>query len=316
MSSYPTSCRVPTVYKYITASNSSWWEANSHFFAAQDELELPTMALAIQRILPLSKVARDLLIDGYCPEEHKAAAKENSSNQDCLARVYLGRSRLRNAPKSANFTLRNFNLHLDQMIDLELPIMDYASTIGEALAVIHWRANVDAYDIEFVLASQAEAVYQPEPTTVPQVRMNAEEVDLMETHTNIDEIRCVESKQRATTLYVLDFNLCSRWDMAAVLSSGGEDQLVEHLVQAFFENDPYYPRPAKGSGRFGANGTDMNQVRSELWGVFSSAYLDKSRAVLADSTMEGEQKERLLKLPLSFITGCIVSAQQNGIDGR
>ncbi|CAH0043526.1 unnamed protein product [Clonostachys solani] len=305
LADYPTDCRIPSVYKYITASNSSWWEANSHFFTAQDELELPTMALATQHILPLPKIVRTALIDLYCPEEHKAAVTENPSNQDCLARVYLGRSRVPNAPKSPNFTLRNFNLHLDQMMELKLPIVDYSRAIGEALAVIHWRANIDAYDIEFVLGSEAEAIYRPEPTTAPQVRMKAEEVESMSTHTDIDEIVSVNFKQRSTRLWVLDFNLCSRWDMAQVLESGGEDKLVGHLVQAFFENDPYYPRPIKS----GANDADKDQVQNELWEVFCSAYLNKSKAVLAGSTTGGEQKERLLELPKSFIASCIAGAK-------
>ncbi|CAH0021799.1 unnamed protein product [Clonostachys rhizophaga] len=304
LADHPTDCRIPSVYKYVTASNSSWWEANSHFFTTQDELELPTMALATQHILPLPKIVRTALIDLYCPEEHKATATENPSNKDCLARVYLGRSRLPNTPKSPNFTLRNFNLHLDQMLELNLPILDYSRAIGEALAVIHWRANVDAYDIEFVLGSEAEAIYHPEPTTVPQVRMKAEEVESMPTHTDIDEIVSVNFKQRSTRLWVLDFNLCSRWDMTQVLTSGGENELVEHLVQAFFENDPYYPRPIKS----GTNGTGMGQVREQLWGVFSSAYLNKSKAVLAGSTIEGGLKERLLELPEDFIACCIADA--------
>ncbi|CAG9990160.1 unnamed protein product [Clonostachys byssicola] len=264
------------------------------------------MALATQYILPLPKVVRAALIDLYCPEEHKAAVTENPSNQDCLARIYLGRSRLPNAPKSPNFTLRNFNLHLDQMMELKLPILDYSRAIGEALAVIHWRANIDAYDIEFVLGSEAEAIHHPEPATVPQVRMKAEEVESMPTHTNIDEIVSANFKQRPTRLWVLDFNLCSRWDMAQVFSSGGEDKLVEHLAQAFLENDPYYPRPILSSG---TNGTGVDQVRIQLWKVFSSAYLNKSKAVLAGSTIKGDQKKRLLELPQSFIARCIVGAE-------
>jgi hypothetical protein len=191
------------------------------------------------------------------------------------------------------------------MMELKLPIVDYSRAIGEALAVIHWRANIDAYDIEFVLGSEAEAIYRPEPTTAPQVRMKAEEVESMSTHTDIDEIVSVNFKQRSTRLWVLDFNLCSRWDMTQVLASGGEDRLVGHLVQAFFENDPYYPRPIKS----GANGADKDQVRNELWEVFCSAYLNKSKAVLAGSTTGGEQKERLLELPKSFIASCIAGAK-------
>ncbi|CAG9944886.1 unnamed protein product [Clonostachys rosea f. rosea IK726] len=313
LADYPTDCRIPSVYKYITASNSPWWEANSHFFKAQDELELPTMALATQHILPLPKSVRTALIDLYCPEEHKGTVTENLSNQDCLARVYLGRSRLPNTPKSPNFTLRNFNLHLDQMMELNLPILDYSKAIGEALAVIHWCANIDAYDIEFVFGSEAEAIYRPEPTTAPQVRMKAEEVESMSTHADVDEIVSVNLKQRPTRLWVLDFNLCSRWDMAQVLTSGGEDKLVEHLVQAFFENDPYYPRPI----RSGTNGTGVvDQVRNQLWELFSSAYLNKSKAVLAGSTIEGEQIKRLLELPKTFIARCIAGAEYGQESGN
>ncbi|KAJ5638373.1 hypothetical protein N7490_008252 [Penicillium lividum] len=58
------------------------------------------------------------------------------TNRDYLARVYLGRRRITTAP-SANVTLRNFNLHLDQMIELGLPIQKMAGAISEALALVH-----------------------------------------------------------------------------------------------------------------------------------------------------------------------------------
>src|SRR5690606_18752349 len=141
-----------------------------------NDFPLPTMALITERILPLPRPIRHALIDLFCPENSKASVKENATNRDCLARVYLGKRRPE-GPPPANFSLRNYNLHLDQMLDLNLPVYDYATAIAEALAIIHWAANVDGYDIEFVLGSEAEMTYTKALTDA--LRMSVEQLEAM-----------------------------------------------------------------------------------------------------------------------------------------
>ncbi len=153
-------CRIPAVYSYVTKSDTLWWQKHQKFFLEPHEaFPLPSTVLITERIPPLPKVARHALIHKFCPEHLKLAAMSEPSNRDCLARIYLGRRRVDNRQPPLSFTLRNFNLHLDQMLDLRLPVISYASAMASALATIHWDANIDGYDIEFVLGGEVYTTY-------------------------------------------------------------------------------------------------------------------------------------------------------------
>ncbi|KAL2672371.1 hypothetical protein Neosp_013079 [[Neocosmospora] mangrovei] len=198
------------------------------------------------------------------------AALKNPLNRDCLARV--------------NFSLRNFNLCLDQMIELDLPVSSYASAIGEALAVIHWAANVDGYDVEFVLGS--EAIVGTQPPKFPSSQTTLE-----------SPWTATEVRRKTTRIWVLDFNLCTQWEE----KTGWEqpEALVEQLVMAFFENDPYYPLPLMD-----------DDLGKQLWSVFRDSYLTKAGEVLA------EKDERLGALPDTFMNACIERERCHIDNGR
>ncbi|KAK0722596.1 hypothetical protein B0T26DRAFT_630144, partial [Lasiosphaeria miniovina] len=206
----PLECRVPSVVSFLlhdTSNSKTWWTTHAHLFPASTTddttFPLPAAALLTQRIPALPKCARDALVTLYCPPAAQAAVRASPTNRDCLARIYLGRRRGSQVP-AANFTLRNFNLHLDQMLDLGLPVAQYAAAVGAALAAMHWGANVDGYDVEFVLGGD-------------------------------------DQSRTAARIWVLDFNLCTAWDEAVAVAH--PDALVAQLVVAFFENDPYFPLP-------------------------------------------------------------------------
>ncbi|KAH7156717.1 zinc finger protein-domain-containing protein [Dactylonectria macrodidyma] len=257
-------CRVPQVYKHIPATDFQWWNEHQTLFLQQHEdFPIPAAALMTERILPLPKIARHGLITQFCDKAMQADAVNNHQNRDCLARIYLGKRLKTNAPLQRNFSLRNFNLHLDQMLALELPVEDYARAIAEALAVIHWDANSDAYDIEYVLGSEAAVV---------------------------SDTTTLDFKTRTIRIWVLDFNLCSRWEEAVGWQC--PEALIDQLVFAFFENDPYYPLPLM------ENGADQ-----KLWGVFRERYLAKAQEVLS-----GKDK-RLNTLPAKFIDSCVAREQ-------
>jgi hypothetical protein len=80
--------------------------------------------------------------------------KSNVSDCDCMVRSYLGdRGQQSNRPsRLAFFTLRHLPLHLDCLQELQLDVEWYAIAMAEALAFMHWVADVDANDVEFVLA--------------------------------------------------------------------------------------------------------------------------------------------------------------------
>lgn len=252
---------------------------------------MPSMALITERILPLPKIAREVLVALYCPSESQSSVLNDGTNRDCLARIYLGKRRAQNTPLAPNFTLRNFNLCLDQMLDLDLPVNDYASAMGEALAVTHWHANVDAYDVEFVLGSEA-----PFPCTnvVTAWELTPEFVSALRPHTNLNSLMAPNFRKRTTRIWILDFNLCNRWEE----KTGWEhsDALIDQLVLAFFENDAYYPLPVM-----------EGDVEQSLWRMFTHSYLEKSRTILE---ADGKDK-RLHKLPAMFINGCIDRETQN-----
>ncbi|KAM0431281.1 hypothetical protein ACHAPT_005251 [Fusarium lateritium] len=276
-------CRVPKIFNHIL-KDYSWWLENRGLFTEQhDNFPFPSSALSSEHILPLAGVVRETLIQNYCPQSMQKAALENPLNRDSLARVYLGRRRSPKQPRQVNFSLRNFNLCLDQMTELNLPVASYASVIGEALAIIHWAANVDGYDIEFVLGSEASTSSQHQPASSGQ----SAQTPMRESSSNL-----IEGRRKTTRIWVLDFNLCTQWEER--IGWEQPEALIEQLVTAFFENDPYYPLPLVD-----------NDLGKQLWSVFRDSYLAKAKEVLA------EKDERLGSLPHRFIDACLEREQHN-----
>jgi hypothetical protein len=283
-------CRVPKLYSYVPKDNTEWWSSSISKFeehqTSDASFTLPAMALISERILPLPKMTREAFIDAFCPAHLRPNVRSNPVNRDCLARVYLGRRRRPGQPLSPNFTLRNFNLHLDQMLELGLPVYDYAQAMGEALAVIHWKAKIDGYDIEFVLGSEAQELYTQDISLAPGLMLN--DVSELRPHTDMDAMLRGNFLKRITRLWVLDFNLCGfQWKTHHAMTEEGAKTIIEQLVIAFFENDPYYPLPEMET-----------QADQELWSVFSTKYLEVGRRIL-----EGEAS--IQQLPQTFINACI-----------
>lgn len=287
-------CRVPRLFSFIPKTHQRWWDENLPFFTEiHRSLSLPAMALITERILPLPKIGREALIDKYCAPTFRSAVAMNPINRDCLARVYLGKRRLGNAQPPLNFTLRNFNLHLDQMVELGLPIESYATAIGEALAIIHWAARVDGYDIEIVLGSEGNVTYSRDVHRL--LDLSPEEVATLPPFTDIETLMTVNFKRRTTRLWILDFNLCNNF--SEQVAQEHPEVLIKHLVTAFYENDPYYPLPCM----------DL-ELDQKLWAIFSARYLKKGKEIL-----EGD--ERLAVLPRMFIDACILREQENLANG-
>lgn len=123
-------CLVPRPYLYV-AKDHPWWTSHAHLFeSSHKDFSIPARAFVTERIWPLPKVVRHSLIDKFCPSWLRQAAAAHHANRDCLARIYLGRRGSLKAPAQPNFTLRNFNLCLDQMISLGIPICTLAAAMG------------------------------------------------------------------------------------------------------------------------------------------------------------------------------------------
>ncbi|KAI6781653.1 uncharacterized protein J7T54_003918 [Emericellopsis cladophorae] len=179
------------------------------------------------------------------------------------------------------------------MITVGAPVSKYAEAIAEALAVIHWESNVDGFDIEFVLGSEPLTLKEKPPFTMPQGPEDSTDLETCET---IDQVN-FDSYQRTIRLWVLDFNLCNCWEEKAGWEN--PEMLVDHLVFAFFENDPYYPLPLAEQ--------DLDR---ELWSTFRGAYLKKASEVLKP------KDKRLHELPIKFMDACVERERQKLAEDR
>ncbi|RAQ50412.1 hypothetical protein AFGD_002736 [Aspergillus flavus] len=204
--------RIPQCYSFLTPQHTWWGENLSHFPPGFS----PCNAMSSERIPPFPEDVRVLIVERYCPPEIRNQILLSASNRACLIRPYIGRRRTYGTAMNARsrfrgFSLQNYPLHLDQMVELGIPsthIERYAAMMGEALATLHWLGEIDGNDVEFVLA--------PPPR-------------------NDDCTTTVTNVLGEHTLWMLDFDLCR--SMAMDLEG------VKQAANAFCRNDPFYPRP-------------------------------------------------------------------------
>ncbi|CDO74247.1 hypothetical protein BN946_scf184536.g2 [Trametes cinnabarina] len=150
-----------------------------------------------------------------------------------LCRLYFGKKYpIITEPKFVNS--QNFPLDADRYAMLRSyltilpPASEVAEGMGEMLGRMHNVAGVDARDVEFVLGGDGSGGY---------------------------------------TFFIIDFNQASLQLSVDVYEATDNDQVrkwskvvddVGDIVQPFFANDPYYPRPRPGD---------------DLYEAFKSAYL-------------------------------------------
>jgi hypothetical protein len=167
-----------------------------------------------EKIEPVSHQAQRLLVKKYAPEQFRDKLEgcfEGGQREHCLVRMYLGRRRHMRQTQHRGprfFSLRNFPLHADQVEELELPCEDYARTMAEAMAMLHWDVRTDAADVEFVLGACRGAKAEAEGVETPLAHH---------------------------ALWLLDFD-CSR-------SIRADESGLEVIAREFWRNDPYFPQP-------------------------------------------------------------------------
>lgn len=247
--------KVPRLYTYMSRKDRLCWTTHRQLLPEGDRI--PEDLLITEHIPPIHLVARHALIDCCCPEELKVGARLQDSNDDCLVRLYLGKRRDRTTRLRPRrfFGLRNFPLCLDQMQELRLDIKGYATAMAEALAIMHWKAKIDAADVEFVLGGA--------PCLTHKALPGAENfTDLPVNHAKIVPIFQLETG--ATHIWLLDFNQCQPISM--------DEQGVDQAVKRFFDNDPYYPRPQS---------PEVKDIL--LWKAFESRYLEVSEALIGNN---------------------------------
>lgn len=257
--------RVPRCYQYVSSNDVTWWNANIDRFPATYRHRVNV--LISERILPVPRRLRDALINLYCPHGLRDIAKRQGGNRDCLIRLYLGKRRDRMPERQkplSMFSLRNFNLCLDQMQNLQLDVEYYARRMAEALAIMHWEARIDAADVEFVLGSAP---------CVPHIGSLPTSAELENLPENVSTHPDVDFTRRTLHVWLLDFNQCHKISM--------DEAGVDQAVTRFFVNDPYYPRPH----------SKINDDET-LWQTFKKHYLIVSNHIV-DADYE--------HLPLQFI---------------
>ena len=248
---------VPRVYRYISKADK-WWKTHAHMFPPEDRT--PENLLISEHIPPIHAIGRNALMDYFCPEKLRPGAKLQDSNNDCLIRLYLGKrrdhiTRVRPGTK-IYFGIRNFPLCLDQMEDIGLDTMAFASAMADTLAILHWEAKIDAADVEFVLGGAPCLTHKPLP--------RFEQLQHLAANTSTDTtVPDPGAGAPVTHMWLLDFNQCQPIPMNEI----GVDQAVKR----FLDNDPYYPRPSTESADEG------------LWLHFQQRYVAASRQILDGS---------------------------------
>ncbi|RSL43623.1 hypothetical protein CEP54_015021 [Fusarium duplospermum] len=266
-----TSVRIPKCYGFVPKDRQEFWHNNEALTqAAGPVCHIPTHGLWSERIQPLPDITRRLLVEKFCPQRVKSQALLDPANRDCLVRVYLGSQRGRTG--GMFFSLRNFKMHLNHLVELNLGVYELASSMATALAVMHWGAKTDARDVEFALGSITE----------PLPSMAAAEIAALPPNTwtgpQSDDLE--DFHHRKTVLWLLDFNQVRAITMDA--------EGIAQAVEAFGINDPYYPKPLRES-----------PVAKDLWDKFVKVYLETAGRVLAG------EREEILDLPNQFVQGVV-----------
>lgn len=267
-----TDVKVPVCHYFVPKDEPLYFEQNPKLVEAAKEIcNLPTSALITERILPLPKPTRTLLIEKYCPPQTKQAALSAVANKDCLVRIYLGSLKGR---QGRFFSLRNFKLHLEHMVELQLDVKEMAGKMATAMAIMHWAAKTDARDIEFVLGSSLKAA----------VEMSAEDALSLPrpVYTGPPSRNHEDFFIRTIDLWLLDFNQVRPITM--------DEAGVAMAVEAIKLNDPYIPKPLQES-----------EIQKQIWNEFVEQYLTSAHDILRE---EANYLEIAL-LPTMFISGLI-----------
>ncbi|CAG5165295.1 uncharacterized protein ALTATR162_LOCUS6775 [Alternaria atra] len=239
---------VPRVGVWVGPKSTHFWDTKAALFP--QNVRTPNYGLVSERIYPLPLPVREAIVDALCPEAIKDTKSEflnRIENKNCLVRLYLGRRNDSRKMEARNVRLRNFPLHVDEMERLGLDTSSFAMTIAKALAFLHWKAGVDGNDVEFVLGS------------TPQITGKPTKEDLLIANKDTaGEMFSTDFEHRTISIWLLDFNQCKLFDH----DSAG----VKKLVEGFWFNDPYYPRP---------NATDKNDKK--LWRLFAEHYIKVSQ---------------------------------------
>ena len=254
--------RTPSCHEFHKADDEEFWSATLPRFPT--EYRTKQALFEVDRILPLPQPTREALISQYFDQDPiiQQEAKDDKDNKDCLVRVYLGERESLAQQDGVYDSLRNFPMRLNMLEDLDLEVTDLANGMALALATLHWQAQVDGMDVEFVLGTSA-TWDDLQPKRFDNVSAGPK------------NIRKLNFKRRENNIYMLDFDKASEIELTL-------NDINTKLVPAFLGNDPYYPMP---------------NVDEALWHEFAATYMKASGLILRNRGMEQE----ILELPGRFL---------------
>ncbi|KAF2770342.1 hypothetical protein EJ03DRAFT_350429 [Teratosphaeria nubilosa] len=259
---------IPRPHYWAVSTDDAFWDDRVDKFEWNEIEKGRTEVLCMERIFPVPEPFRHLLIERFCPPAQQAAARDSPKNKQCLVRIILGRES--HSKSTLGFNLRNYSMTVDKFAGTTLLAGEYALAMAGAMATLHWEAQLDGNDIEFVLGSV--------PTQDQEIRqtMTYDEVKSLRAQTSTFQLVTqsrANFKKRLMCLWMLDFDMCQ--------DIGRNDAGVEQAVKAFMDTYAYCPRP------------HPDEFRQGLWQSFGTEYIRVSRAILPKD---------LHDLPAKFLT--------------
>ncbi|KAK5046829.1 hypothetical protein LTR84_007183 [Exophiala bonariae] len=253
--------RVPKAEMYNSPESEDWWRFNLLRFPKADRTEAAVFYL--DRILPVTEITRYALVNKFFLPDTKIqqAVLGNIDNQDCLIRLYFGKHKPDDSMYKEDDTLRNFPLYLDQAKAIDIDINNYAREMAIGLAILHWEAQIDAADTEFVIGTSTTKLFGLHYENHQSMMLPR---STMENFT-----------QRETQLWMLDYDKCIKISFE---TSNWDQDVVHPYYVAVTGNDPYFPHPC---------------LDIKLWQIFRQAYLKASHIIIKNRNLRKE----MMKLP-------------------
>ncbi|KAE8356986.1 zinc finger protein-domain-containing protein [Aspergillus coremiiformis] len=204
----------------------------------------PCSILVAQYIVPFERKIKTHLIHRLFSSREK---KQLNRDEDFLIRPYLV---FRPPGFERPLSLHNYPFYLDDMMRFEISkedIISFARTMAVGLAVLHWSGSMDGNGIEFVFA--------------PNI------------HRRISPVW--KNERWKYVMWMLDFDL--------VRPISHTKNGMKQAAKAFWDNDPYYPRPDN----------------RDLWSDFKDQYLSESEALIRRK--HPQNANQLINLSKTFI---------------
>ena len=243
----------------------------------------------MERIPAVPLAVREKLVDYLYPipddvseqerkgiEDGRERVKADAGNRDCLMRVYLGKKERRHTRKLQNVQISLRNLQCDATMLLDLMGKEQVDKLNRmlarSLAAMNFQAGCDAKDVEFVLGG------------LPTIGVFETETPGLTAEERQAEGNMFEIFDEKVCLWLLDFNQVN--GRSNLTDPAATAKHLERCVEAYWGNDPYYPRPSQ----------------EQLWKPFREEYLqavarndclnDQTDAVRYINAVEAEDGRR------------------------